>query len=39
MKNTKLECNVIKDEKTELKTVQYIGNIKSEYIIKGFFHL
>ena len=35
MKNTKLECDVIKDEQTELKTVQYIGNIKSEYILEN----
>ena len=39
MKNTKLECDVIKDELTELKTQQYIGNIKSEYILKHIFSL
>ena len=37
MKNTKLECNEIKDESTGLKTEQYLGNIKSEYILKHIF--
>ena len=37
MKNTKLECDVIKDEQTELKTEQYLGNIKSAYILKHIF--
>ena len=35
MKNTKLECDVIKDEQTELKTEQYLSNIKSKYILKN----
>ena len=37
MKNTKLECDVIKDEQTELKTGQYLSNIKSKYILKNIF--
>ena len=37
MKKTKLECDIIKEEQTELKKEQYIRNSKSEYILKNIF--
>ena len=37
MQKTQLECDLIKDEKTELKKLKYIGDIKSLYIIKDIF--
>ena len=37
MKNTKLECDLIKDEHTELKKKVNIEDIKSTYILKDIF--
>ena len=37
MKNTKFECDLIKEEYNENKKIKYIGDIKSAYIIKGIF--
>ncbi len=37
MKNTKFECDLNKDESTELNKKVYIRDIKSEYIIRDIF--
>ena len=39
MKNTKLECDLIKDEQTEHKKIKILRDIKSPYIIKDDFFI
>ena len=37
MKSTKLEYNLIKEEKTEEKKIEILSDIKSKYILENIF--